>query len=928
MVGTSRTGRLLRRLVRLSCRRPVLTTLLSLILAIAGVAYTLHALTFKTSGRDLLPKDAGYVVRYNQFAHEFGELEDIVIVVEARTFEAAKAYTARLVQELRVSPLKFPRVAYRVDPQHFEGRQLLYLPTEQLKEIRDRVFDYQEFMESFAGDPSLARLIEGANAAMASAFVSNLFDLGLEKGGGENTRFLQLVLEQIAGRLEQPTPYRSPWGTLFSLGDRPPEAGYFLSEDKSLLFVLVETPQGDEGSFMANRRAIQIIRSAIADLRPVFPTVQAGVTGGPTLSNDEMTAAFHGSSVATIIAFALTLLVMLLAFGRLAKPLLMLGVLAVTLAWSLGIITLTVGHLTIFSVMFICIVIGIGIDYGIYFLFRYEEEIFLGRNLKEALQLTAARTGPGMLIGALTAGGTFYVLMLTDFRGIQELGFIAGTAIILAWLGMMTFFPALLTLVDRRHAGRPRNQVPRVQALERVHVPVLERLVGYPKTVFIVAGLTTAASLWAVPHVTFDYNLLNLQAKETESVVWEKRILATTGRSGFNGLASAATLEELRRKQEAFEKLPSVSEVDSVLRVIPDRQTEKIALVKTFAPVVAPVRVGRPSPVDIDRLTRALAELQRRLDIFAVEAGDKLPEDLRQLRKRTASLLKTIKSADPEVIEPALSHLQSQLYRDFTSKFFDLQRNLNPRPIGLPDVPEELRRRFIGKRGDFLLQIHPKVDIWERKGAQTFVSELRSVDPDVTGTPIITYEAINYMERAYYEGTAYAFILVGLLSALMLRRLRETLLALLPLVLGLLWTIGLMRVFDLQFTMANVWGLPLIIGASAEFGLNVMVRYLEGRDHGGPLVARSTVMAVALNGIMTMVGFGSLMIAQHRGIFGLGLLLTLGSFCGVVASLVVLPVILRLITRPVASPAGTAGGQPRRSSSDQPRLGSPQRGTR
>jgi uncharacterized protein len=901
MIAISRTGRLLRRLVRLSCRRPLLTTLLSLILAVAGVAYTLHALSFKTSGRDLLPKDAGYVVRYNQYAREFGELEDVVIVIEARSFEAARDYAARLVQELRASPLEFPRVAYRVDPKRFEGRQLLYLPMEQLKEIRERIFDHQEFMESFAGDPSLARLIEGANAAMATAFVSNLFDLGIGQGTGEDTRFLRLVLDQIAGRLEHPTPYRSPWGTLFSLSERAPDAGYFLSEDKSLLFVLVETPAGEKGSFMGDRRAIEIIRGVIADLKPAFPTVQAGVTGGPALSNDEMTAAFHDSSVATVLAFALTLLVMLLAFWRMDKPLLMLAVLAVTLAWSMGIITLTVGHLTIFSVMFISIVIGIGIDYGIYFLFRYEEEIFLGRNLKEALELTAARTGPGMLIGALTAGGTFYVLMLTDFRGIQELGFIAGTAILMAWLGMMTLFPALLVLVDRHHADRPRNQAPRAHALESMHVPVLDRLTRYPKAVLTIAGAATVASLWALPYVSFDYNLLNLQPKGTESVIWEKRILANTGRSGFNGLASAASLDELRRKQEAFEKLPSVSEVDSVLRVIPENQKEKIAIVRSFAPVVAPVRVGRSSPVDIDRLVQALGELKRRLDIFAAEAGDKLPDDLKQLRTQTVALLTALKSTSREVSEPALSHLQSQLYRDFITNFFNLQRNLNPRQIGLADVPDELRRKFIGKRGDFLLQIHPKVDIWEREGARQFVRELRSVDPDVTGAPIITYEAIGYMERAYFQGTAYAFILVGLLAALMIRRVTETLLALLPLVLALVWTIGLMRVFDLQFTMANVWGLPLIVGASAEFGLNVVVRYLEGRAHGGPLIARSTIMAVALNGVTTIVGLGSLMVAQHQGIFGLGLLLTLGSFCALSASLVVLPVILRLITRPAAT---------------------------
>jgi len=112
-----------------------------------------------------------------------------------------------------------------------------------------------------------------------------------------------------------------------------------------------------------------------------------------------------------------------------------------------------------------------------------------------------------------------------------------------------------------------------------------------------------------------------------------------------------------------------------------------------------------------------------------------------------------------------------------------------------------------------------------------------------------------------------------------------------------LWTIGLMHLFGLKFNLANVWGLPLIIGASAEFGLNMILRYMEGRRHGGPLLARSTVMAVALNGITIMVGFGSLMVAAHRGIFGLGLLLTIGSACGLIASLVVVPVILRLVTR-------------------------------
>jgi hopanoid biosynthesis associated RND transporter like protein HpnN len=901
MIAISRTGRVLRRLVRLSCRRPAVTVAISLLLAAVAIAYTTHALTFKTSTRALLPQDAGYVLRYAEYAKEFGELEDIVVVVEAGSFEGARAYAARLTEELKQAKVKFERVAYRIDPKRFEGRQLLYLSTPDLREIRDKIFDHQEFMESFAGDPSLARLLEGVNTQMAAAFVSNLFDIGLQdKDLPVDTRFLRVLLDQMASRLERPGPYRSPWGTLFSFGEDPPDdAGYFLSDDKSLLFILVETPPSEKGSFMGDQAAIETIREAVARLRPAFPNVQAGVTGAPALSNDEMTAAFHDSSISDVLAFALTLLVMALAFVRVGKPLLMLGVLAVTLAWSMGVVTLTVGHLTLFSVMFISIVVGIGIDYGIYYLFRYEEEIFLGRSLLEALELTAARTGPGMLAGALTAAGTFFVLMLTDFRGIQELGFIAGIAILIAWVGMMTLFPAILVFVDRHHADRPRGRRPRAHQLERIRVPLLDRLVTYPRTVLIGAGLLTALSIWAVPRVGFDYNVLNLQARGTESVAWERRILASTGRSGFNGLSSASSLEELRAKQAAFEKLPSVSETDSVLRVIPDDQAEKIALIKSFAPLVTPIRVGRSSPVDLDRLKQALADIKRRFDVVAVEAGAKLPAEIRVVRDKTIAVQRLLTRSNRDSAEAALNYLQAQLYRDFVNKFYSLQRNLNPTSVTIKDVPEELRRKFIGENGRFLIQIHPKVDIWEKAGAAQFVRDLRSVDPDVTGPPIITYEATVLMERAYLTGSLYAFVLVGGLSVLMIRRLRESALGLVPMVLGVLWTVGLMQVFGIKFNLANIWGLPLIIGTAAEFGLNVILSHLEGRTHGGPLVARSAVLGVALNGITTMVGFGSLMIATHQGIFSLGLLLTLGSACGLVAALIVLPVVLKLLMKPV-----------------------------
>jgi uncharacterized protein len=465
-------------------------------------------------------------------------------------------------------------------------------------------------------------------------------------------------------------------------------------------------------------------------------------------------------------------------------------------------------------------------------------------------------------------------------------------------VSMMTVFPATLVLLDRRRDDREGVGAPRTHAFEQLEVPLVERLAAWPRAVLAGALVVTAASLVALTSVEFDYNLLNLQAPGTESVAWERRILATAGRSGFTAMATADSLEELRRKQAAFSRLGSVSEVDSALLLFPEDQEEKRKIIGDFAPLVTAVRIARPRPVDVGRLAEAFQILKRRLDIAGHEAP---PGEARTALGRVSAeidgVLQKLERRDREATEAALGLLQHQLYRDFLRSFQRLQANLAPRPVDGRELPEELRRKFVSDRGEYLMKIHPAVDIWEREGAARFVQELRAVDPDVTGTPIITFEALRLMERAWQQGTVYAILLIGGIALLMFRRLRETLLACLPLGLGLLWLVGLMVVFGERFTMGNVFALPLILGAGAEYGLNVVLRFMEGREHGGPLLARSTVMAVLVNGLTTIAGFSSLMLADHRGIYGLGLLLTVGSLTCLVASLVVLPVLLRLVRR-------------------------------
>ena len=900
MTVAGQIGRALRFLVRSACAIPLLTLAVAVVLAGLSVWYALTTLTFATSTRALLPQGKAYIERYGELDREFGQLDDIVIVVEARSLPEAKVYATRLVRELkrRNAPLK--SLSYRIDPKQFEGRALLYLSKEKLATVRDKVFDYQEFMEAFAARPTLEQLVEGLATQIANAFASGFLDLGLEdksKTAGD-LRFIEDLVAQVSGRLEHPLPYRSPWGGLFTVEGDEASAGYFLSDDQRLLFILAE-PETERGTFTGDRRAIESIRDVIAALNKEFPGVSVGVTGKPALATDEMTAAFEDSEKATLLAFALTLGLLIVAFARAGKPIVMLIVLALSLSWSIGAATLFVGHLSLFSVMFISIVIGIGIDYGIYFLFRYEEELFLGRGLREALQVTAGRSGPGILLGAVTAAGTFYVLMLTDFRGLQELGFIAGTAILFAWLSMVTVFPATLVLADYRRVRRERRErrvVPRAIELERIRVPLVDLIAAHPKIVLVATAIITVIACYGLRWLQFDYNILNLQAHGTESVEWEKRILATAGRSGFAALTSASSLDELTQKHHAFARLPSVSEVDSALLMIPSDQDEKRKIIADFAAIVAPVRVNRPLPLDVDRLATAFDLLKRRIEIAANEAppGDAKTR-LHHLRATIDGLILRLRTGDREATEAGLGLLQQQLHRDFLRSFQRFQANLAPKHVGLEDLPAEMRRKFVSERGRFLIQIHPAINIWDREGAERFVSELRSIDAAVTGTPVITYEAIRLMERASRQGTIYAIVLVVVVTALTLRRWRETLLALLPLALGLVWTLGLMYFFDLKLTLGNIFGLPLLLGAAAEFGSNIVLRFMEGEAHGGPLIARSTVMAVLVNGLTTIVGFGSLMIAHHQGVFGLGLLLTLGMITSLIAALVVLPVLLRMV---------------------------------
>jgi uncharacterized protein len=302
--------------------------------------------------------------------------------------------------------------------------------------------------------------------------------------------------------------------------------------------------------------------------------------------------------------------------------------------------------------------------------------------------------------------------------------------------------------------------------------------------------------------------------------------------------------------------------------------------------------------VNLPDLRNTLNKLKLKL---RAGGADPAPEEgsvgdtLREARRSLLAVSERLMQPQSEAATTAvLARFQQTLFRDFQEKWSLLRNNLNPQgPITLADIPERLRARFLSADGTkFLLQIYPRKNVWEREAQEEFVSQLRQVDPDVTGSPVIVLESARVMEKGYVEGGVYALMVIMVVAFVALRRVGDVALALVPLGLGMVWTAGLMWLFNLQFNLANLVAVPLIIGIGVENGLHLVHRYRKEGVSGPALIASSTGQSVAVFSLTTMIGFGSLTVGKYYGIFSMGLLLTLTVGSVLVASLLVLPLLL------------------------------------
>jgi hopanoid biosynthesis associated RND transporter like protein HpnN len=667
------------------------------------------------------------------------------------------------------------------------------------------------------------------------------------------------------------------------------------------------------------------MRAVVDAVRPQYPDLHFGLTGLPVLETDEMVAAQQDTRLASWLAIAGVTLLFVIVYRSIWYPLLTVATLLIGTTWAMGWLTLTVGHLNILSATFAVMLIGMG-DYGVLWVMRYEQARRSGFDVLGALRHTTIHVAVGNLTAATTLALAFFAAMLADFQAVAELGWIAGCGVLLCALACFTVLPALLMVFDRRG---PMGTVPmlvlrapgsdtspkRQHGDEQAAEGWLPRVLRRPGWV-MAAGLAVTAVLAVFAcRIGYDHNLLHLQARGLDSVAWEMKLIEHTAGASWHALSYTSTPEEALALKKRYEQLPGVSRVVEMASLVPPEQDTKLRQLRDIqhrlrnlprrgeaiphlADAVPGVFAGTPGlKQDVDRLGERLATYTE---------GDPL---LAEVRGSLGELRRQLDTLPDDEAGQRLRAFEQRLAGDLAEDLHRLRDVSTPAVITTADLPPELRERYIGQNGKWLLCIFAKDCLWDFQPLERFTKEIARVDREATGKPFATVEGLKAMKNGFQWAGLYAFAVIAVVLLVDYRGLTNTLLALAPLAMGVLLSLGVLGLCGLPLNPANMIAFPLILGVGVDNGVHVLHDFLLRRPAGLATISRPIGRGVLVKALTTMIGFGTLIISSERGLAGLGLILTLGVGCCMLSALVMLPALLKLLAAPRRADADTSASE-------------------
>ena len=884
-------GRLLAKLAAMVCRHPGWFFFPQVALFVACVLYTVFFLQFDTSRDNLVGSNKKYHQNYLRLKQEFPQQSDLVVVIESENLEKNRQFAERIGAKLAAETNLFTDVWYKGDLPMMGAKALLFAPENDLVNTKKTLKDVSPFIQKFARTTNLVSLFEQINTAFRTApRETNAQTESLIQSLPALTRIVSQADASLNGPGTPPSPGAM---ALLNAGDEAVRQTYITFANGKIFLVTAHAPVHD-----LNGKAVERLRQLIEQTQSEVPGLNVGLTGEPVIEHDEMEQSQKDTTVASIVALVLCALIFIYGYSETGRPVKATICLVVGLAYTLAFATLTVGHLNILTITFVPILIGLAIDFGVHLVTRYEEELRRGKSKEEALTKAMVFTGQGIFVGALTTAGAFLAMWLTNFKGIQEMGIICGGGLMVCFIPMMTLLPVLLLRGRQNVMDHKSSAVERRARIENIW---LER----PVLVMVVVGVLCVLALTQARKVYFDYNLLDMESRGMPAVAFIQKLIDSADKSIIFCAVVADSEKQAVEFQKQIEKLPTVASngVVSMAAFLDEDQTEKLKLIGEIKQEVAPLHFGTPDaqPVNIENFSRTLYSLYGYLGAALDEIKDSNPNltaQLVSLREAINDLRKDMLGGDAVARADhaaRLAEFQQALFNDVRRTFQTLQDQDDRAPLRVEDLPPALRNRFVGVSGKFLLQVYPKYDVWQRGNQEKFIADLRTIDPDVTGTPVQLYEYTTLLKSSYETAAWYSLIAIAILVFIHFRSFGAVILSLLPVGIGTLWLAGLMGWLKIPFNPANIMTLPLVIGIGVTNGIHILNRFAEERTPS--ILSRSTGKAVLVSGLTAIAGFGSLMLAKHRGIHSLGCIMATGIATCMIAGLAFLPALLNLLGR-------------------------------
>jgi hypothetical protein len=423
----------------------------------------------------------------------------------------------------------------------------------------------------------------------------------------------------------------------------------------------------------------------------------------------------------------------------------------------------------------------------------------------------------------------------------------------------------------------------------------------------------TAGMAFCAVWLVYDHNLLHLQARDLDSVKWEMTLIEHTAGASWHALSYTSSPEEALSLKRRYEQLPEVSRVVEVASLVPGDQPNKLDMLRdirhrlrSLPPRGALIPHLRP---DNRVLQTELSSLIGQMQPLTAASAQPLLCDLgRSLQALNDQL---IRMPVKKLAEERLQDFEQRLAGNLAEDLYRLRDVSKPSPISVPDLPPGLRERYVGRNGKWLLRVFAKDCLWDFEPLEHFTRQIATVDPEATGKPFSTVEGLRAMKNGFQRAGLYALLVIAAVLFVDFRSLRITLLALTPLAMGVILSLGIMGLFGVPLNPANMIAFPLILGVGVDNGVHVLHDYLLRRAEGRSTISYPIGRGVLVKALTTMIGFGTLMISSERGLAGLGFILTLGVGCCMLSALIFLPAVLRQVRTPHNAEANVDSEAPR-----------------